>query len=534
MTNPNEVEPSIHEASFQDSPVSFLRLPCEIHLSIASYLKQCELLPLVQTCKIFHKLFTPLVWSHIGFSPSSYSEQGRQFRQARPCLSCHASPSISKFVNTHEPQGIDKLSYLLILGNVSKLTLSYVKSITLCAGYDFTGLGVDRLNIIDMYLRVDSFRSCQGYYFNILAAIDLAICDVLSEGEINNEKSNYYEDIFGSVKEFELWEHSLQVASESIKASQSFESLYLHGHTLPLGLPKNGESEITGLPTSSVTKPDDRSRGRYTVESLVLNTYTFQDMLVHKLLIPEYLTNLSTITLDIGGSTFQSPFRHSNENYCARKGVLLLKTLATIINGFPALKIALNFNSPNIGFTDFNTPDLLEILPHITILRAVVLEQDSEFPEFSQFLLQLEQLEKLEIITQRDKVFIMPSDDEIRELANSITTVLKFPSLTTFHLSSIPLMPVMLALLPELTIPNLELKFSRPDRSTIKSLFSQKLEGTTCLRLDCKIHDYRIPSGWKIGFTGLEELHFRHFDLPRATLEEILRKNPGLDVIEYF
>lgn len=561
MTNTNRLNASIRESSLHITAVSFLHLPSEIHLHIASYLKQCDLLPLVQACKLFHKIFTPLVWGHIGFTPPNYKPPGRQFKLNGPCLSNHVSPHVSKFVNNdiEKPLPLDKLSYLLLLNNISKATLACIKSVTLCSGYDF-------LNIMNIYEDRDPsdpefhgslnlVRSSQGYYLNKLAAVDLAIYDVYSDGKFCKAKSQSYTSIFRKAEDLELWEQSLRAAEPSIMASSSFPSGFLSNQLIRVGPPKKDESEITELPClsdvvlgtnslpcvhslSDVVSGTDSLSCVEMVEMMVLNRFHFRIILKERLLIPS-LPNLSNIFIDIG-SSFNTPLLPTasyTEMFTYRCGVDIISTLSQAVVHFPSAKIAFNFSGSYSGALLRASP-LKGLSSHINIVRAMVVSEPENITHFTRFLSDLTEyktLEKLEFITQvfsQETDFLTQSDRE--RIIEELSEVLKnIPTLTTFHLSSAPLMSCFLAALPKLSIPTLELRFTSLRRSEVELFFSQPLEGTTCLRVDHKSANFRIPKTCKIGFTGLEELHLRHFKLARSTQDEILRKNPGLKKITF-
>lgn len=515
------------------STPKLIDLPTEILILIASYLKPTDLIPLIQTCKQCHKLYTSLVWEHVGFTPPGYRHPGRQFNFPGSHAASHISPDIDRYFSPTEPQPVDLFSYLILLGNISRTSLEAIKTLTVCAGYDFAGLTARKQRNGDTPLHV-AFKNSSAYYHNTQAGQDLAIARIYhqwptADPELMSHYSSYYKSEFRTI---EQWPKLLEKAEVSLFSWNSFQSSVFPREQIKVG--KNAlESDYLELYVPhdlTAPKPSDNTD---LAHRLTMGLLQFSDFLQSKLLAPNLLPNLCILSINIDTSiTSQSDI--ANENYVGQHAAPLLMCITGALPNLPNVKVALNCNLPH--YEDLLLDITEELALRITVLRLVCLETIDEFANLTTVLRIIEKcavLENLELITQGKDPFLLPQVPE--EVLTVLVSVVKLASLTSFHLSSTILTPDFLLHLPSLTVEDLSLKFKGNQvLNLMRKLLAQNLTSTRTLRLCSDIPNCRVGTISDIGCSNLMKLYVRNLKLNAATRNKILAANPALTRIQTF
>lgn len=508
------------------SKANLLDLPTEILLLIASYLQPTDLIPLIGTCKQYHKFYTSLVWEHVGFTPPGYRHPGRQFNFAGSHAASHISPQVEKYFSCLEPQPLDLFSYLLLLGNISRASLEAVKTVTVCAGYDFGGL-MARARPAEMQLN-GLLKNSSANYYNIQAGQDLAIAQIYHQWPTADpELMSHYSTKFNTI---EQWPVMLEKAQDSLLNSKSFQSSAFPRGEIKVGK-KSLESDFLELGPLTGPKPGETAADMAC--DLTSGLLHFSHFLKSTLLAPNLLPNLSLLSINIDTS-ISSPSDCANEELVAQHAVPLIRCITKALPGLPNLKVALNCNIPH--YEDLFPEISEELVSRISILRLVCHETFQDFINLGDLLSTIEKcavLENLEIITQKKELRL--HSPEAQDVLACLSPVLALPSLTSFHLSSSILMPDFLAMLPEVTVENLSLKFMRLQvLSLVRELLAQNLSGTRTLRVCSEIRKCSIGTISHVGCSNLMKLYVRNVKFNVATMNKILAVNPALTRIQTF
>lgn len=226
---------------------------------------------------------------------------------------------------------MDKLTFLLMNNLVSDRTLSYIKTVTICAGYDVARVLPDE----DAKATSTSLQKQFLNRANAWACFDTAILDIYAHyPRVDETKLELYTQLFADTDRLQTWLNKLEQAEMSIQETNMFTSTFLRGRRLKVGSKQNTRGSIDVKHVSSRKKSSSFDYAN----ALATNGFSFAEFIAAKLL---HFPNVRVLGID-AHSNLPGP-KNAATLYSSRAEWLLSK-IANVLPQLPKLEVRLHLH----------------------------------------------------------------------------------------------------------------------------------------------------------------------------------------------
>lgn len=511
---------------------SLTTLSDELVARVCNRLQPTQSVRLGQTCQRLYRVLIPAVWAHIGFSTRDYYVRGKHLL-CHKGHNLHSSPGIERNVFSTDPIRMDNLTFLLLNDIIRPKTLSYIKTVTICSGYEIGNL-MTRWTIRP----APSLNELSIGITNKRAAYDTAIMDIFQDYPIMSaEKLDKYTKLFSDPEYFDwkfLFSYTKRLLKESNGQFRSF--FFLNGQKLKVGK-GIGRCEFDIL---SRCLSGDRTSTFEQVEKLAMHRFSFAKFITSKLCS---FYNLKMLVIDIN-ETFAKPcysFINTNEEveFCSR-AFHLLHHVNKLLERLPKLQLGLNIHLPMLLGKDKHIDPYLK--SRITVLRLGTYDTGLDYAYAARFLRSFrtsKMIKTVEFSTSQEFVepgpislaheFRAIAEFLIREIGDlsvgpSLNQLSIFSPFLTAHFRTIPYLGARMGSIKlELTVNLSDLR----EITYLGELLSSKNPGLKHLRVISTTEMIPVPSYDEITFgcNDLEKLELYNFYSPSCgDVEDIFEK----------
>lgn len=515
---------------------SLANLPIEILLKIRQHLRPSQLVHVGQTCESLHEPFVSLPWTDIGYFPQNYIMKGTHFKFSETETFEQCSPKIPNDVLSGRSLELDKLTFLLMNNLVSDRALSYIKTVTICAGYDIGRMTPDKGG----NTTCSSFGKQFHNKKNAWALFDTAILEIYAcYPRIDEAKLELYTQLFADTGRLQTWLMKLRQAKTSIQKTTMFTSTFLRGRRLRVGPQKNKKSgEIISVMQGSSS--ENSSNFDY-ANALATNEFSFAEFIATKLL---QFPNLNILAIDAHDNMGADPDNAHTKDLYSTRAECLLSSISRVLPKLPNVEVRLSLHGRLLHGSFFSTNN--ESLSQIKIVRFECYDNRDHYLHGISFLKMLKissGVEKLEVLTTNDPSSGNPRSDNalyravftsgrdfVLEIAalpdNGTATDIALCSqylTSTFH--------VMRLINDRYRVAQYTLTLDyRTEVWALRHIFH--LPGAAMKRLKIILtKKYELPPVTRMGLKSLQVLELEKFSLCPQVKECFKKANPWLEYI---
>lgn len=365
---------------------SFATLPSETLVKIRKHLSVAQLVHVGQACRRLHALFASVAWANIGYFPKNYTMQGTHFAISDSKTFKQCSPVIpNNVLSGHDAIEMDTLTFLLMNNLVSDRTLSYIKTVTICAGY-----GIGRVTVTSD--DEDGKDPATSLHKNAGALFDTAILEIYAHYPTVYEPTlEIYTQLFADTGLLGTWLTTLMQATLSIHDTKMFTSAFLRGRRLKVGPRQSRQYCSCG----------EKSSNFGYAKALATNEFSFAEFIATQLL---QFPNMDILALDAHCSFGLEDLDNGRTRALySLRAECLLSSISRILAKLPNVEARLSLHGRLLhnSFLSKNTGDFRQV----KVARFECYNTSSHYLRGIRFMKTLQTrsgVKKLEIVTTND------------------------------------------------------------------------------------------------------------------------------------